>query len=233
MIAIHIGPQFLDTRQVEKGKRCQAVLEGFDRLEPGQTLRVLTDHDPRPLLKHLGKDRPGIFEWTPVEGGPELWRTDLFRRAANRGELRRVGEALSWDHDRLDALAVRAFDERAQGRFDAAGETWAEFAHGLLRHIRFEEQIVFPAFEQKTGMPREAGPTAVMRAEHRDIEMILEGIGETIRAAGPAADTLHGELRRVLGGHNEKEEMVLYPGIDNLLTAEESDELVARVQAAD
>lgn len=233
MLAIPAAHRLLDTRSLAKGTRCQAVLESFDRLEPGQTLRVLTDHDQHPLLKHLSSDRPGIFEWTPIETGPGLWCTDLFRRAANRGELRRVAEALGWDHDRLDALAGRAFDERAQGRFDVAREIWGEFTSGLLRHIRFEEQLLFPAFEQKTGMPREAGPTAVMRAEHRDIEMILEAIRETIQAPGPAADTLRAELRRVLGSHNEKEEQVLYPGIDNLMTPEESDELVARVQAAD
>jgi hypothetical protein len=34
----------------------------------------------------------------------------------------------------------------------------------------------------------------------------------------------------LLRGHNEKEELVLYPGTDRLLAAEESDALVARLQ---
>lgn len=222
-------PLLMDTRAFAKGTNCRAtVVESFDRLEPGQALRVVTDHDPRPLLRHLQRERPGVFEWTPIDAGPTLWRTEIFRRAANRGELRRVTEALSWDHDRLDALCCRAFGERAQRSFEAAREAWHEFAAGLLRHIRCEEEVLFPVFEERTGI--ETGPTGTMRVEHRQIEMLLEGIGAVIAAPGPAADTLRADLRQVLAEHNEKEELVLYPGIDALLSPDEADELVARMQ---
>jgi uncharacterized protein (DUF2249 family)/hemerythrin-like domain-containing protein len=224
-------PLVMDTRTLAKGERCRDTVVGsFDRLEPGQSLRVVTDHDPRPLLRHLQRERPGLFEWTPLEAGPSVWRTELFRRAANLGELRRVNEALAWDHDRLDALCSRAFSERAAGRFEAARAAWAEFAGGLRRHIGCEERVLFPVFEARTGV--EIGPTTVMRAEHRQIEMLLEGVGAAIAAPGPAAETLRADLHELLAGHNEKEEMVLYPGIDKLLTPEEADALVARVQEA-
>ena len=221
----------LDTRTVSKPDRCRAVLDSFDRLEPGQTLVVFTDHDPRPLLRHLQKDRPGLFEWTPQESGLTLWRTELFRRAANRGDLRRVTEALAWDHDRLDSLLSRIFEERAAGGLDDARRLWPEFERGLARHIRFEEELLFPAFEEKAGLSPNQGPTAVMRAEHRQIEMLLEGIAAVVGAPGPAAEKLRNELLKLLGGHNDKEELVLYPGTDGLLSPEESDELVARIQA--
>lgn len=222
----------LDTRTVSKPDRCRAVLDSFDSLEPGQTLVVFTDHDPRPLLRHLQKDRPGLFEWTPQESGPTLWRTELFRRAANRGDLRRVTEALAWDHDRLDSLLSRVFEERAAGCLDDARRLWPEFERGLARHIRFEEELLFPAFEEKAGLSPNQGPTAVMRAEHRQIEMLLEGIAAVVGAPGPAAEKLRNDLLTILGGHNDKEELVLYPGTDGLLSPEESDELVARIQAS-
>lgn len=233
MPATRTSPLLLDTRPLDKGMRCSSVLDAFDRLEPGQTLRVLTDHDPRPLLRHLRRDRPGLFEWTPIEAGPALWRTDVFRRAANRGDLRRVTEALGWDHDRLDLLAGDSFAQRALGRYEAAGEIWADFSSGLRRHIRFEEGILFPAFDERTGMPGGVGPTAVMREEHRQIEALLDQLAAAIAAPGASAEALRADLREVLEGHNEKEEMVLYPGIDNLLSPEECDELVARIQASE
>ena len=179
-------PSLLDTRTLSKPNRCRAVLDSFDRLEPGQTLVVFTDHDPQPLLRHFQKDRPGLFEWTPQESDPTLWRTELFRRAANRGALRRVTEALAWDHDRLDALLSRIFDERAAGRLEDARRLWPEFERGLERHIRFEEELLFPVFEEKAGLSPNQGPTAVMRAEHRQIEMLLEGITAVVGAPGPA-----------------------------------------------
>jgi hypothetical protein len=38
-------------------------------------------------------------------------------------------------------------------------------------------------------------------------------------------------FRDVLGGHNMKEEPILYPGTDRLLTEDERDALVPRIQA--
>jgi uncharacterized protein (DUF2249 family)/hemerythrin superfamily protein len=222
----------LNTLTLPRGERCPTVLARFDALAPGEALQVITDHEPRPLLRHLRRERQGLFEWTPLETGPELWRTELVRRAANLGELRCVTEALAWDHDRLDALLARVFEERARSSYETARHLWHGFEFGLRRHIRFEEQVLFPELEERTGMPRGAGPTAVMRAEHRDIEMLLEGIRGTVGVPGSAAETLRAELVRVLGEHNEKEEQVLYPGTDNLLTREESDALVARIQEA-
>ncbi len=90
--------------------------------------------------------------------------------------------------------------------------------------------MLFPVFEGKTGVPADAGPTAVMRGEHRAIERLLEAIGATIDQPDPGADALRAELVSLLRGHNEKEELVLYPGTDRLLEPEESDALVARLQ---
>jgi hemerythrin-like domain-containing protein len=146
------------------------------------------------------------------------------------GDLRRLTEALGWDHDRLDALAGRAFAARAEGRLQSARDLWAAFSAGLRRHIRFEEDVLFPIFEAKTGMPPDAGPTAAMRAEHRAIETLLARVAEVVAMPGPPAEALHADLVSVLRGHNEKEELVLYPGTDRLLEPEESDALVARLQ---
>jgi uncharacterized protein (DUF2249 family)/hemerythrin-like domain-containing protein len=232
MSAVTAPASVLDARALPRGERGPAVLARFDALAPGETLRVVTDHEPRPLLRHLRRERPGLFEWTPLETGPERWRIELSRRAARLGELRGVTEALAWDHDRLDALLARVFGERSRSSFEAARELWPAFELGLRRHIRFEEQLLFPVFEERTGLPGGSGPTAVMRAEHRDIERLLEGLRAAVGVPGAAAETLCAELRRVLGEHNEKEERVLYPGTDKLLTPEESDALVARIQEA-
>ena len=98
------------------------------------------------------------------------------------------------DHDRLDAL-FRA----------ATPEALAEFRAGLLRHIAWEEDVLFPLFDSQLSA-RSPGPTAAMRAEHREIKDLLAQLG-----TDPAAAT---QLRAVLGAHNEKEEQMLYPAID-------------------
>jgi uncharacterized protein (DUF2249 family) len=221
----------LDVRTLGGGC-AEAVFAAFDKLQPGEALVVVSAHAPKKLLGRLQGERPGLFEWSPLEAGPAVWRTRLDRRDAAPGAKRGVNEALSWDHDRLDQLDRSVFEARKAGDYAAAGSAFAEFELGLRRHIRFEEEILFPEFEERTGLPPHGGPTGVMRAEHREIEAILEGLRGAVTAPGPAAETLHDDLMRVLGWHNEKEEGVLYPGVDKLMGDDEKDGLVRRIQSS-
>jgi uncharacterized protein (DUF2249 family)/hemerythrin superfamily protein len=219
----------LDTRTLPAPDRCNTVFSTVDSLAPGDALVVLTDHAPRSLLRHLQSDRAGVFEWSPLEEGPPVWRTEITRRRAEPGSLRGVTEALSWDHDRLDEIEKRAFEAFGGGDTAGAISAWKEFVHGLKRHIRFEEEILFPAFEEKTGVPPAAGPTAVMRVEHRQIQGLLDAIAAALEGATDALP-LRARLHRVLGDHNMKEERVLYPATDQTLDEEGRDALVRRIQ---
>lgn len=226
-----VAPRIIDVRTLQGPHRCELVLAEFDSLAPEESLVAISDHVPRNLLRHLQADRKGQFEWSPLEAGPERFRTQVTRRNAERGTERRISEALAWDHDRLERLEQRAFELFAEGEAEGAGAAWVDFAFGLQRHIRFEEEILFPTFEDKVGVSREEGPTAVMREEHREIERLLDAIGRAFAGEG-APLPLRSDLHRVLGQHNLKEERVLYPGADQFLSVEERDALVARIQAS-
>jgi len=208
----------------------QNQLAEFDRLRPGETVTLLQNR-PGDLLEQLQHGRRGQFEWSPVSEDSRTVKVELFRRDAERGSLRGVNEALSWDHDRLDALEARAFAARATGDLDEAKAIYAVFAHGLRRHIRFEEEILFPEFETRAGFSPESGPTAVMRDEHREILRCLDRIEAGISDPSANVDTPRHALHSVLGNHNLKEENIVYPLTDQALTAAERDGLVARMQA--
>ncbi len=130
-----------------------------------------------------------------------------------------INEYFSKDHDILDAL----FQEYRQlKRTDCARakEAFKKFLFGLQRHIVWEEDILFPAFEEKTGVCEE-GPTAVMRHEHRQIGAALDELHEFVRRQDPDSDAVEERLLAVLRPHNDKEEQVLYPAIDDFLNEEE------------
>jgi regulator of cell morphogenesis and NO signaling len=220
----------VDLRAVEGPDPWEYVGPIFDALTPGDRFLVVAEQDLAPLLARLQQERSGLFEWSPFEERAGSFRVEIARRETGTGP-RGVTEALAWDHDRLEDLERKAFEERAAGRFAEAARAYDTFARGLRRHIGFEEDILFPEFEQRTGMPRDAGPTAVMRAEHRTIEGLLEEIARRIGDPAADADAPRRELHDVLGDHNVKEERVLYPGTDRLLSEDERDALVRRIQA--
>jgi len=122
------------------------------------------------------------------------------------------------DHDRLDSLFT-AFQTLKRSDAAAAKEKFKEFITGLTRHIVWEEEILFPLFEERTGM-KNSGPTEVMRQEHRLIGGHLDAIHDKVRAADPDSDEEETALLAVLKAHNMKEEQILYPAIDEGLDAE-------------
>ena len=142
-----------------------------------------------------------------------------------------ITDCLVQDHHRLDGLANSAFAARERGDFAAAAQLFEAFAEGLSRHIAFEEGLLFPAFERETGMGTEAGPTAVMREEHRQIGELLEEIARGMREPAASIDDSRRTLAWVLEEHNRKEEQVLYPMTDQALGSERAERLVAEIEA--
>jgi iron-sulfur cluster repair protein YtfE (RIC family) len=133
------------------------------------------------------------------------------------------------DHDRLDRL----FDEykglKPVNR-EEAGARFREFRRGLERHIAWEEGLLYPLWEAKTGL-RDVGPTAVMRREHEQILMLLKRMAAALDEDGvPQAEDDEG-LLAILAAHNWKEEAMLYPMIDQHSTAEERERVFSSMAA--
>ena len=230
MKTVTIGEARLDLRPLSPSERLENALAAFDALGPGEKLLLTSPDAAGEILRRLQEERRGLFDWSVLWPGPGAWRIELARRAASAGPLRGVNEALSWDHDRLEELESAAFENRRSGDLAAARELFCEFAAGLRRHIGFEEDVVFPSFEERAGMLPEEGPTAVMRAEHREIETLLGRIEAAIGEPDSDAEALRRDLKMVLDEHNFKEEQVLYPVADELLGGAEADRVVERIQ---
>jgi len=70
----------LDVRDMPPWERHPKIFETFDSLKPGETLRLINDHDPRPLHYELMHEREGQFEWESSELAPREW-VALIRKA--------------------------------------------------------------------------------------------------------------------------------------------------------
>ncbi len=230
MVHLATAERILDARGLGAAEWASAARLRFDELAPGERFVLVSSGACGEALRLLQADRPGLFEWSPLEMGPSSWRIEIARRENSATRLRRIAEALAWDHDRLDALELAAFRARADGDLQSAFDLYAEFAAGLSRHIGFEERIVFPVFEDRAGLPPSAGPTAMMRTEHRRIRDLLDQIDGGIGDPASAVEDVRRDFLGLLGEHNLKEERVLYPAVDRLLDPEEADRLVRQIQ---
>jgi hemerythrin-like domain-containing protein len=149
--------------------------------------------------------------------------------AAPEAAFDSVTAYLSFDHERLEALLQEAQIRVADGRWPDAAETQTLFERGWERHIRLEEEIVFPLFEARSGIVD--GPTAIMRDEHRCMRRALALMRAGIEAEDPAgfAEAL-AFLNSVRPDHDAKEERILYPMTDRLLAPRVRANVAARLQ---
>ena len=135
----------------------------------------------------------------------------------------KISVTFEQDHDRLDALFT-SFQRQKRTDFTKAAAAFVEFKLGLQRHIVWEEDVLFPKWEENSGMA-EGGPTQVMRTEHRIIGDCLEAIHQKVQANNPDSDLKEQRLLDVLKSHNMKEERILYPSIDQVISDGERAEL--------
>ena len=133
------------------------------------------------------------------------------------------------DHDRLDEL-FKTFQTSKRMDFAKAKEAFKEFKVGLQRHIVWEEELLFPVWEEKTGMI-EDGPTPVMRFEHSQIKQLLGAIHEKVEGQNLDTDQDEHALVNLLSSHNRKEERALYPAIDNVISAEEREKIFGNMNS--
>ena len=135
----------------------------------------------------------------------------------------KISVTFEQDHDRLDALFT-TFQQQKRKDMAKAKEAFVEFKFGLQRHIVWEEDVLFPKWEENSGMA-EGGPTQVMRTEHRIIGECLEAIHQKVQANNPDSDLEEQRLVDVLKSHNMKGEGILYPSSDQVITDQERAEL--------
>lgn len=126
--------------------------------------------------------------------------------------------------DMLDEVELLADAERWQD----ARRGFVTFRRELEAHIRLEEEMMFPTFEQEAPMLR--GPTMVMRAEHAAIKASLMQIAGELTEERPIARAT-AELEAQLDAHNFKEERVLYPAFERAASAPVRAALAVEVDA--
>ncbi|MBM5811694.1 MAG: hemerythrin domain-containing protein [Gammaproteobacteria bacterium] len=140
-----------------------------------------------------------------------------------------ITDFMTGEHRHCDQLFALAESAANDDHLDGARSAYAEFEAALLGHLDMEEQVLFPAFEARTGM--NGGPTAVMRMEHEQMRAVL---GQMQRAlAGGSMDDFLGlaeTLNVLIQQHNMKEEHMLYPMTDRAL-AGEAGAIIERMRA--
>ncbi len=133
---------------------------------------------------------------------------------------------MAQDHKACDDRFARAEAAVGSGDWATAASEFDVFRKAMERHFEMEENVLFSAFEDRTGMA--GGPTMVMREEHEQMRGVLAALGEAVGTQDTDEYLGQAETLNVLmQQHNLKEEQVLYRMMDEHLAAE-ADTLLAQ-----
>ncbi|MEW6141798.1 MAG: DUF438 domain-containing protein [Chloroflexota bacterium] len=69
------GPKVvtLDLRSLPPFLRHDKIFENWDALRPGETLRIINDHDPKPLHYQFEAEYKDAYQWEYEQKGPQDW----------------------------------------------------------------------------------------------------------------------------------------------------------------
>ena len=70
----------VDAREYEPKDKHTVIFDTFNKLNSGEVMELINDHDPRPLHYQLLAEYEGMFEWTYLEEGPEIWRVAIGKK---------------------------------------------------------------------------------------------------------------------------------------------------------
>ena len=124
-----------------------------------------------------------------------------------------ISSFLTTDHRACDEEFANLENIVAKENWEESQKQLEKFTTDLLHHFDMEEKVMFPTFEEVTGMTQ--GPTMVMRMEHNQMRSILEDLKKDIEKK----DKNHffgvsESLMMLMQQHNMKEEQMLYKMAD-------------------
>ncbi len=140
-----------------------------------------------------------------------------------------ISSTFTNQHRQCDAMFADAEAAVAAGNWQQAEQDFSAFAESMECHLGNEEEILFPAFEEKTGMS--GGPTMIMRGEHVQIRgLIAEMKGDIEQQAADHYLGISETLLILMQQHNAKEEQMLYVMCDRMLGHDEAGQVLGNMK---
>lgn len=140
-----------------------------------------------------------------------------------------IPEYMTNKHRECDDFFSEAEAAVVKNNWSLALTKWQSFALELTKHFSQEEEVLFPQFEQATGMT--SGPTQVMRMEHQQMRALVQDLDNAL--AAKEKDEYLGlseTLMVMIQQHNMKEEMMLYPMMEQNLS--DGEQLIEQFKAS-
>lgn len=129
-----------------------------------------------------------------------------------------AGGRLAEHHRRCETLFAAAGEAADAADWSLLTARVGALREALLEHFHYEEERIFPLYEETSG---EEGATEPLCAEHDDMRAALWALATLPAASDPRGFCAElAELRALFAAHAADEERRMYPVLERMLKAQ-------------
>ena len=223
----------LDLRNMPPFERHSKIFEMWNSLKQGETLRIINDHEPKPLYYQFEAEYKGQFEWNYEKQGPKDWIFTIKKildKIDKKQEIKNLIKQLKTEKD------VSRLKEKAKDILKNVSPTDL----GLIEQEIIEEGATRKEMRKlcdvhlevmkesmgKTEMNLKPGhPIYTLMEEHKMILDFIEKLKEVVKKieAAKSFDRISKELEMLehiaehlveADKHHQREEEVLFPMLE-------------------
>ncbi|MFA6427357.1 MAG: hemerythrin domain-containing protein [Candidatus Magasanikbacteria bacterium] len=131
-----------------------------------------------------------------------------------------IQEFMDADHAHVDHLWSDFLAEKHNPQ--KALELCKKFYSHIKKHIDIEDNVLFPRFDEFTGLSTEEGPTYIARRDHTSILKLIKQVEDACtRNDVGEIERVAEHLGKALHKHRERENLIQYPVLDSFIPDEE------------
>lgn len=227
----------LDVRTIPPATRHATIFQTYDELENGASFTLLNDHDPKPLLYQFQAEHTGQFTWEYLEEGPDQWRVSIGKLHAF-AQLT-IGEILADDYRKAEVFQRHSIDYCCGGN-----RTIAEASHlaGVdikvlqLELNEIQSTVTAQTLDRYGDWSLDLLIHYILENHHNWLKVkipemlpVVQKVAQVHGESHPETveiESLFQELVNDLIPHMQKEEIVLFPYLENLIAAQKSGQVL-------
>lgn len=228
-----ITENILNVTVLEPRQKHPTIFVRFDELNPGESLTIHNDHDPKPLYYQLLGERGNIFTWEYLEEGPEWWKVRISKKKEGEKE-ETLGELAVKDLRKAEVFKKYGLDFCCGGK-KTVKEACAEKGIDVTKvEKELQQADGTPSYRPVPYDEWNLGFLAdyIVNTHHAYVRKSMPDIRQYALKVAKVHGNNHPELLPVqslveeiyqeLSTHMIKEEQILFPFIKQLVSGENS-----------
>lgn len=99
----------IDVTKMLPSEKHPSIFNAFDSIEPGASVIIHNDHDPKPVYYQLLGLRGNCFTWSYLKNGPDVWEVEIKKNEPSNGK-ETIGQIVSGDIRKAEVFKKMGID---------------------------------------------------------------------------------------------------------------------------